>query len=649
MCGIAGFYNNDSKYSNEILSIARRMGDAISHRGPDNFDFWTDNSSPLTLLHRRLAILDLSEAGNQPMHSPSNRYVISYNGEIYNHLDIRREIDKDFSDVKWLSQSDTETIIIAIEVWGIKKSLQAISGMFAIAIWDKKLKTLHLARDRVGEKPLYYGWQNNVFLFASELKAIKAHPSFEGKIDRNSINMLMQYGYIPAPYSVYKKIFKLEPGKLLSFNFQLQGKDGFESIEDYWSFQEVAKSARCNQFQGGFKEAKIKLNELLIQSISSQMISDVPIGAFLSGGIDSSLIVSLMQACSDKPINTFTIGFSEDKYNEADFAKEIAKYLGTNHSEYYVSSSEALDVIPKLPHIYDEPFADSSQIPTYLVSKLAKSSVTVSLSGDAGDELFGGYNRHVYSYRWGNILRKTPKNFKLTVARLLDLCKPDYLNQLESRLSKKFISKTGINNLSNFFNKTSTALKLHESKGLYQSFITHWPKDSNIVLHSNSYSENLFADDNFSLMESMMMNDFMSYLHNDILVKVDRAAMGLSLETRVPFLNEDIIRFAWTLPNSMKVHNGKGKYILRSLLNEYIPKKYFDRPKQGFAVPIEDWLRGPLLDWAESLLSKSKLDEQGYLNSNIVREKWDEHKSGKKNWQTDLWDVLMLQAWLEDQ
>lgn len=648
MCGIAGFYSFESRSSGEIHSISTKMGDAISHRGPDNFGFWADDTAPLVLIHRRLAILDLSDAGNQPMHSPSQRYVISYNGEIYNHLRIRRALDKEFPNIHWLSESDTETIIIAIELWGVSKSLKAISGMFAIAVWDKKLKKLMLARDRAGEKPLYYGWQKNTFLFSSELKAMKVHPSFDGAINREAIKMLMEHSCIPAPHSIYRNIFKLLPGKILTLNFNLYGKEGFESIENYWSIEDLIKDAKTNPFQGNIQDAKTKLHDLLTESISSQMISDVPIGAFLSGGIDSSLIVSLMQASSLNPINTFTIGFSEDKYNEANFAKEIAQYLGTNHTEHYVSSAEALDVIPKLPKLYDEPFADSSQIPTYLVSKLAKDSVTVSLSGDAGDELFGGYNRHIYSQKWGNALKLSPSSLKLASGKFLDFFKPDYLNRLESKLSDRLISKIGIKNISNFFEKTSKALKADGSSGLYQSFVTHWPKNSNLVLGVNNDDLHFFSDENFSLLESMMINDFLFYLSNDILVKVDRAAMGLSLETRVPFLHEDIIKFAWTLPDSMKVFNNQGKFILRSLLADHIPTELFDRPKQGFAVPIEHWLRGPLLDWAESLLEESKLDTQGYLDSSIILEKWSQHKCGKKNWQTDLWNVLMFQAWIED-
>lgn len=649
MCGIAGFQNFQNKSSDEIVGIAQKMGDAIAHRGPDNYGFWKDNIDSIAFIHRRLSILDLSTAGNQPMHSPSQRYVISYNGEIYNHLEIRQSLEKEFSDIKWLGQSDTETIIIAIELWGIMKSLKVFSGMFAIAVWDKKHKKLFLARDRSGEKPLYYGFQDRVFLFASEIKALKAHPSFSAKINRDALKIFMEQGFIPAPFSIFEGIYKLLPGKVLILNFQLYGKEGFETCEDYWSFENIINKGKKDQFEGSIENAEDKLDYLLNRTISSQMISDVPLGAFLSGGIDSSLIVSLMQNNSMQPINTFTIGFSEGKYNEADHAKEIADYLGTNHNEHYVTASEALDVIPILPKLYDEPFADSSQIPTYLVSKLAKQFVSVSLSGDAGDELFGGYNRHIYSQKWGSALDSTPSSIKRFSASILDLFKPEHLNKFESTISKKIISGIGVNNLSNLFEKISRGLKARDSIALYESFITNWPKDSNLVLEANSSDLNLFSGDGFTLTEMMMINDFLSYLPNDILVKVDRAAMGLSLETRVPFLNEDIISFAYSLPISMKVNNGQGKLILKNLLSRYIPNKLFQRPKQGFAVPIEHWLRGPLIDWAESLLDKSKLDSQGFLDSSAIIQKWDQHKLGKKNWQIDLWNVLMFQAWLEDE
>jgi asparagine synthase (glutamine-hydrolysing) len=649
MCGIAGFYGFQSHSLGQIETISKTMGSAIRHRGPDHGGIWIDESSQLALIHRRLSILDLSAAGNQPMQSPSLRYTISYNGEIYNHLDIRRDLDKEFSHIKWLSQSDTETIVIAIELWGIQKAITLFSGMFAIAVWDKKSKKLSLIRDRAGEKPLYYGWQNKTFIFSSELKAFKKHPSFEGKINRDSVQLQMRYGYVPEPFSIYQDIFKLQPGKILSLDFSAESYRGAQKLEDYWSIQEIAISGKTKQFDGSFEQATDELDKILQYSVSSQMLSDVPIGAFLSGGIDSSLIVSIMQGLSSNPINTFTIGFEESKFNEANYAKEISQFLGTNHIEHYVTSQEALNVIPKLPNLYDEPFSDSSQIPTFLVSELAKKSVTVSLSGDAGDELFGGYNRHVYSQKWGSVIQHTPRAIKFLLAKVIDGIKPEQFNSIESSIPSVAGRHQSIQNFSNYFAKISKALNAKNANALYDSFITHWYLSESLVRDSYALELNFFKNNNFSLAEEMMVNDFLTYLPNDILVKVDRAAMGLSLETRVPFLHQDVISFAWSLPSNMKIDNGKGKLILRNLLGRYLPDIDFDRPKQGFAVPIEDWLRGPLKDWAESLLDRNKIEQAGYLNADIILQTWNDHKSGKRNYQTELWDVLMFQAWLEAQ
>tara|TARA_Y200000002_G_scaffold257023_1_gene213214 strand:+ start:3087 stop:5045 length:1959 start_codon:yes stop_codon:yes gene_type:complete len=648
MCGIAGFYNFQHNSYEKISNISHKMGDAIFHRGPDKFGLWIDASNEISFIHRRLSILDLSDAGSQPMISPSQRYVISYNGEIYNHLKLRRKLEKEFDDIHWFSQCDTETIIVAIEKWGFHFAIKSFSGMFSLAVYDKKAKQLLLARDRAGEKPLYFGWLNNVFIFASELKAIKKHPEFISKIDKNSLNLQMKLGYIPAPHCIYHDIYKLEPGKILTLNTKDSNPKGKEIIEEYWGIDEEVRRAKSTPFEGNFSDALCHLDDLLKTTISSQLISDVPIGAFLSGGIDSSLVVSIMQSVSSSPVNTFTIGFSDKKFNEANFARQTAHHLGTNHTEHFVTPEEVLDIIPKLPYIYDEPFSDSSQIPTFLVSELAKKSVSVSLSGDAGDELFAGYNRHIYSKKWGPILNKIPSTAKLLMASILNLIKPNQLNFLELNGSRKLNSKLGINNLSNQVDKISKALVSEGDLNLYKSFICHWAENSNIVRGIDSINENIFFhQEGLSLSERMMFNDFKNYLPGDILAKVDRAAMAVSLETRIPFLNEDVINFAWSLPEDMKIYQGQGKYILRKLLEQYLPKSLYERPKQGFALPIEDWLRGPLIDWAESLLDPRLLNEQGYLNGQDIQMKWNEHKSGIKNHQTELWDVLMFQAWLE--
>jgi asparagine synthase (glutamine-hydrolysing) len=648
MCGIAGFYNFHQTSVEKISDIGKKMGDSIFHRGPDNFGTWIDKDYEIALIHRRLSILDLSDAGNQPMFSPSKQYVISYNGEVYNHLILRKQLEKQYK-IQWESQSDTETILVAIEKWGIERAIKSFSGMFSIAIFDRKNKKLFLIRDRAGEKPLYYGWLNKTFIFASELKAIKQHPSFTGKINKNAINHQMKYGYVPAPYCIFENISKLEPGKILTLDCSNSDVFSNENIKDYWNLVDEINLVKVSPFKGNFNDALISLESVLQNAVSSQLISDVPIGAFLSGGIDSSLIVSIMQSISDNPINTFTIGFSNDKFNEASYAKDIAKELGTNHTEHIVSPDEALSVISKLPYLYDEPFSESSQIPTYLVSKLARSSVTVSLSGDAGDELFGGYNRHIYSQKWGSLLGKTPDSVKSFLRVILNLIQPSQLNFLESIAPKFLNSNLGISNLSNQIEKVSKALKSNGDLELYKSFTHHWPEDNKIVRGIDCTQDKLFYDQNFSLPEIMMINDFLSYLPGDILTKVDRAAMGVSLETRIPFLNEEVIKFAWSLPEEMKINQGQGKYILRKLLEKHISKQLFERPKQGFAIPIEDWLRGPLIDWAESILDMRILKEQGYFHHEEIKQKWSEHKQGKNNWQTELWDVLMFQAWLNAQ
>ena len=649
MCGIAGFYGFNDLSSEQIAFISKEMGNEIEHRGPDRYGYWADESAEVALIHQRLSILDLSHAGNQPMHSPSGRFIISYNGEVYNHLEIRRQLETQLGVISWNGSSDTETISCAIEHWGIKRAAKEFDGMFAIAIWDKKLKYLTLLRDRAGQKPLYYGWQNNVFMFASELKALKKHPSFVGNIDRDSVQMQMSGGCIPAPHSIYRGVFKLLPGSVTTIDLSGIPSKQPPAIESYWLLSDSVQAGKGNQFQGTLNDAVDELDIHLTRSIKSQMISDVPIGAFLSGGIDSSLVVSIMQSQSIQPVNTFTIGFEEAKFNEANFAKEIAKFLGTNHTEHYVSSAEALDVIPHLPTLYDEPFSDSSQIPTYLVSKLARGSVTVSLSGDGGDELFGGYNRHIYSQRWGSMIQHLPPFSKNIVQKLLLSLNPNNYNFLETIFSKPYMPNIGVNNLSNHIDKITRALNTSSNQELYESFTTHWPYDQKLVLGASKFKSNFIKCDECSLSEEMMFNDFMFYLSNDILAKVDRAAMGLGLETRVPMLDESLIEYAWTLPEHMKINNGQGKVILKKLLDKYIPNKLYNRPKQGFALPIEGWLRGPLLDWTESLISKSRLDQEGYFNSEMVLKKWAEHKSGKRNWQTDLWNVLMFQAWLERQ
>ena len=646
MCGIAGFIGFRYLKENAVLATARRMGETILHRGSDDAGIWHDDSAQVALMHRRLSILDLSPAGHQPMQSTSGRFVIVFNGEIYNHLEIREQLAA-FSQqsFEWRGHSDTETLLAGIEAWGLEETLKRSVGMFALALWDRKEQALTLARDRMGEKPLYYGWQRGVFLFGSELKALKAHPAFEGEIDRGAIALQMRHNYIPAPYSIYRGIYKLPPGHCI--RIKSSDKGGQRDPWPYWSFPQVVVQGKSNPFTGTDPEAVEVLDGLMRSTVAQQMVADVPLGAFLSGGIDSSTIVALMQSQSARPVKTFTIGFNEDGYNEAVHAKAVAEHLGTEHTELYVTPRQALDVISRLPSLYDEPFSDSSQIPTFLVSEMTRQHVTVSLSGDAGDELFGGYNRYnMTSSVWGKI-RKVPLPLRHLAATGLKTLSPDWWNQLAKWIpgANKFV------NFGDKLHKGAGVLTSKTSDQLYLNFLTHWEDPASMVINGTEpptqiTNPQLHLGNN---IEQMMALDSVSYLPDDILCKVDRAAMGVSLETRVPLLDHRIVEFAWRLPLSMKIRDGHGKWILREVLYKYVPKELVERPKMGFGVPIDSWLRGPMQDWAENLLDESRLRQEGYFYPEPIRQKWIEHLSGKRNWQYHLWDVLMFQAWLEEQ
>ena len=648
MCGINGFY---SKSSSTFDNVILKMNSAISHRGPDTNGTWLDKNSGIVLGHQRLSIIDLSVAGNQPMRSNSGRFILTYNGEVYNHLEIRKEIEKSNSNIKWRGNSDTETLLEAIDFWGIEITLKKIDGMFAFGLWDHKIRSLILVRDRIGEKPLYYGWQgkgnDKVFLFGSELKALKVHPEFNGVINRDAIALQLRHNCIPAPYSIYKDIYKLLPGHYLELK-ESDLKNGLlPSSKTYWSLTEKAIYGNNNQLALSEIDIQKDLEKHLQSSVKKQMISDVPLGAFLSGGIDSSAVVALMQAQSNHPVKTFSIGFSEDDYSEAKYAKKIAQHLGTDHTELYVSSKKAMEVIPKLPSIYDEPFSDSSQIPTYLVSQLAKQHVKVALSGDGGDELFCGYNRYLMSKKFSNIYRYMPLSLRKILKSGLQSISP----QNWSKISKLL---PGFSEYSNFGDKIYKVANVLEAKTLYDQYYmlcSHWQNPTEAVINSKEPSTLLIEIKpelkGLNIQQEMMVLDFVTYLPDDILVKVDRAAMASSLETRVPFLDHKLIEYVWKIPQSLKLRDGQGKWILRQILNQYVPKNLMERPKMGFGVPIDTWLRGPLKDWAENLLNEKRLQQEGYFNPKLIRDKWAEHLNGKKNWQYDLWDVLMFQAWID--
>lgn len=653
MCGFAGFYTSSKISFDQRQTHLVRMSNSLAHRGPDGEGFWIDEHSGIALSHRRLAIIDLSPYGQQPMSSPSKRYIMVFNGEIYNYQTLKKEID-DFPQevpISWKGNSDTEVMLAAFDIWGIKKAVEKLNGMFAFAVWDLKEQNLYLGRDRIGEKPLYYGWCGDSFLFGSELKSLKAHPSFDPTLNPQAIDAFLKYNYIPTPSSIYKSIYKLTPGTLVCLNSKHFQEKSIPSPFAYWSLQEIALQGVHQPTTFSETEAIEHLDILLNKSVQQQMVADVPLGAFLSGGIDSSLIVSLMQHQSSLPIKTFTIGFQQADMNEAAYARSIASYLKTDHTEMLVSDQQAREVIPLLSSLYDEPFADSSQIPTYLVSRLARQHVTVSLSGDAGDELFGGYNRHIWANQLEFYTSKIPLGMRNLLGLTLQKLPLSFMDRLSAWEASVFTKRRLPSSLGDKVKKFSNVL-LEQKSGIYETLISN-SQDTENLLSADYKNQTLFSNKNYgeeidNLAQKMMLNDSLTYLPDDILVKVDRAAMGVGLETRVPMLDKDIIEFSWKLPLSMKIKQGKGKWILRQVLSRYIPPKMMERPKQGFAVPLSSWLRGPLFNWADSFLNEQAVKNSGILNAHTVQQKWSEHVSGKKNCQHQLWALLMLQIWLKN-
>jgi asparagine synthase (glutamine-hydrolysing) len=648
MCGITGFLDTSrSKTTEQLTLIARRMSTSLAHRGPEDEGVWVDPGTGIAFGHRRLSIIDLSPMGHQPMHSASGRYVITFNGEIYNFKALRQELEQ--LGEKFRGHSDTEIMLAAIARWGVEESLKKFNGMFAFGLWDREEQILYLSRDRAGEKPLYYGWAGKTLLFGSELKALQQHPDFRGDIDRGAIAVYLRHNYIPAPHSIYKGIYKLPAGTFLA----IRGFGSDASPKSYWSAKVAAEDGISNPFTGTDEEAINQLDALLHDAVTMRMEADVPLGAFLSGGIDSSLIVAIMQANSKRPVKTFTIGFDNREFNEAESAKLVAQHIGTEHTELYVTPEEAMAVIPRLPTLYDEPFADSSQIPTFLVSQLARRNVTVSLSGDGGDELFGGYT----TYQWGRSVHQNigwmPGPLKAGLAKTIKpLSKLDWNALLDGRQSvvPESLRSKDINKV---LSKLAGILKVNEREALYWILLSYWMEPSSVVLAAKEPLTQLTDQTKWAqiddIMHVMMYLDTIMYLPDDILVKVDRASMGVSLESRVPLLDHRIIEFAWKLPIEMKVKGALGKVPLRNLLYRYVPKQLVDRPKKGFGVPIHEWLRGPMRSWAEDLLDESRLKSEGFFAEKPIRQKWNEHVSGRRNWQAQLWAVLMFQAWLEQQ
>lgn len=648
MCGIAGFINLKARDVSPRACLSA-MTDSIAHRGPDDEGHWFDVQAGVAFGHRRLSVVDLSEAGSQPMVSESGRYRLCYNGEIYNFLKLRETLES--SGHTFRGHSDTEVMLAAFEEWGVERAVKNFVGMFAFALWDEPERLLHLVRDRAGEKPLYYGWSGGAFLFGSELKSLSAHEGWVGEIDRNALALFMRYNYVPAPHSIYTGIRKQMPGTILTLRVK-ELEAGASPVETaYWSAEDVAERGVANSFDGTDAEAVEELDALLGESVRQQMIADVPLGAFLSGGIDSSTVVALMQAGSARPVKTFTIGFSETEYNEAAYAKRVASHLGTEHTELYVQPEDALAVIPSLPAIYDEPFADSSQIPTFIVSQLARRSVTVCLSGDAGDEVFGGYGRYMQGERVWNKIKLLPHPLRRALAAVIEKTPVSTLNLIFSGLYAKLDQNGGRTSIGAKMHTLAGLLHASSSSELYKSLVSQWKEPCAVVLDSREESlapmAGGYARSLTNFAERMMLIDMVSYLPDDILVKVDRASMAVSLENRVPFLDHRVMEFAWRLPMRMKVRDGRGKWLLRQVLGRYLPEELIERPKMGFSIPLDHWLRAPLRDWAESLLDERRLRDEGFFRPEPIRRMWAEHLSGRRERQYYVWAVLMFEAWLE--
>jgi asparagine synthase (glutamine-hydrolysing) len=637
MCGIAGFIAGRSHGAAQKLGeIASAMNDSLRHRGPDDDGVWIDAEAGVALTHRRLSIIDLSAAGHQPMTSADGRYVVTYNGEIYSHEDIRPSLVE--RGVKFRGHSDTEVMLESFAAFGIEATLPRLIGMFTIGLWDRRERTLTLIRDRLGIKPLYWAKFGDLFLFASELKGLRAHPGWTPRIDRGAAASFMRHNYVPAPRTIYDGVYKLEPGTMLTLPW-----GGEPRVTRYWNARDVALQGIHDPVQGSDADLTDELERVLRDAVKRRMIADVPLGAFLSGGIDSSTVVALMQQANPGKVKTFTIGFDIPGFDEAPHAAAVARHLGTEHTELTVTARQALDVIPQLPEWYDEPFADSSQIPTYLISAMTRRHVTVALSGDGGDELFAGYNRYQLAQRFWRTLSLLPRAVRRGLAAGLTAVSPDRWTRMLSALPGRVPGQAG-----DKLHKFASVLGLADGDAIYRRLITHWEPEQ--IAPGTAEAKNILWDPSVSadmpdLLDRMQFLDLVTYLPDDILTKVDRASMAVALEARVPILDHRVVEFAWRLPRAAKIRGGQSKWLLRQVLYRHVPKELVERPKMGFGIPLGEWLRGPLRDWAETLLSERRLREGGLFDTAQVRRHWAEHLGGQRNREYLLWDVLMFEAW----
>lgn len=655
MCGLTGllFPRGTARPLDTVKSDLSAMTKAVTHRGPDDSGSWIDPEAGVFLGHQRLSIIDLSVEGRQPMVSASGRYVIAYNGEIYNFMEMQRELEK--NSVSFRGHSDTEVLLAAIEQWGFEESLKRCNGMFAFALWDRQNRELSLVRDRIGIKPMYYGIHQGILLFGSELKSLTSSSYFQREMNTAVLPLYLRYKYIPEPHTIWLHTYKLEPGCFLKIKVEKwKGEDFSEETPGvqkgaYWSARQVAMRGAENPLQIGAQEAVELLDEQLRSAVSDRMVADVPIGAFLSGGVDSSAVVALMQEQSKRPVKTFSIGFSEAQFNEAHYAAEVARHLGTDHTELYVSSEEARSVIPLLPHMYDEPYSDYSNIPTYLVSKLAREHVTVSLSGDGGDELFGGYNRHLLiDGLWGK-MKKVPQPVRRALSTAILALSPEAWDKLASGAAGIIPRRLKLVDPGYKLHKIADLSASHSPMELYHNLVSEWKQPLKALVSHDSTKSMIVSDpvwrDMNDLVQKTMYLDLVSYLPGDILTKVDRASMAVSLESRVPMLDHRLVELSWNLPQEYKIREGVGKWALREVLYRRVPHRLIDRPKQGFTVPVGEWLRGPLKAWAADLLNEQKMAEGAVFQPSMISSLWKEHLSGKRNHDSKLWPILMFEAW----